>query len=166
MDAASEASKGHAKIGSTLKGIGPTYMDKTGRNGLRIGDIKSKNFRVHYQNLKDKHLKLLKLYPEVEFNLEEQESAFFEAIDEISTLTFLNTEYFLHKALQDNKRILAEGAQGSMLDIDFGTYPFVTSSNTISAGVCSGLGISPNSIGEVIGIAKHIVQELAQVLSN
>ncbi len=154
LDAASEASKGHAKIGSTLKGIGPTYMDKTGRNGLRIGDIKSKNFKLHYQNLKDKHLKLLKLYPDVEFNLEEQESAFFEAIDEISTLTFLNTEYFLHKALDENKRILAEGAQGSMLDIDFGTYPFVTSSNTISAGVCSGLGISPNSIGEVIGIAK------------
>lgn len=154
LDLASETAKGVSKIGSTLKGIGPTYMDKTGRNGLRVGDIKTKHFTQSYNALKAKHLNLLKLYPEVDFNLDEQEDAFFEAIETLSTLKFINAEYYVNNALLQNKKILAEGAQGSMLDIDFGTYPFVTSSNTISAGVCSGLGIAPNKIGEVIGVAK------------
>ncbi|MEZ4910017.1 MAG: adenylosuccinate synthase [Saprospiraceae bacterium] len=154
LDLASENAKGASKIGSTLKGIGPTYMDKTGRNGLRVGDIKTKQFRQSYNTLKAKHINLLKLYPDVDFNLDEQEDAFFQAIETLSTLKFINAEYYINDALQQKKRILAEGAQGSMLDIDFGTYPFVTSSNTISAGVCSGLGIAPNRIGEVIGVAK------------
>jgi adenylosuccinate synthase len=154
LDAASEASKGASKIGSTLKGIGPAYMDKTGRNGLRVGDLTSADFEAKYKSIKEKHLGLLKMYPDVDFNLEEQETHFFESIEKLKQLRFVNSEYYVNNALADGKQILAEGAQGSMLDIDFGTYPFVTSSNTISAGVCSGLGIAPNKIREVIGIAK------------
>lgn len=154
LDAASEAAKGTSKIGSTLKGIGPAYMDKTGRNGIRVGDIVSPDFKAKYKAIKEKHLGLIKLYPELQFNLDEQERAFFESIEIIKNLKFIDGEYYINQALADGKQILAEGAQGSMLDIDFGTYPFVTSSNTISAGVCSGLGIAPNKIREVIGIAK------------
>ena len=154
LDAASEASKGHAKIGSTLKGIGPTYMDKTGRNGLRVGDIESSDFEVKYRNLKEKHMTLIKLYPEIDFDLQANEKAWFESLETLRSLKFVNGEYYINNALKNGKRILAEGAQGSMLDIDYGTYPFVTSSNTVSAGVCSGLGVAPSTIREVIGIAK------------
>jgi adenylosuccinate synthase len=154
LDAASEASKGISKIGSTLKGIGPTYMDKTGRNGLRVGDLESPSFKEMYTALKEKHLGLIQLYPNVDFDLATEEDKFFAAIEVIKKLQFVNSEYLVNAALNQGKQILAEGAQGSMLDIDFGTYPFVTSSNTISAGVCSGLGIAPNKIREVIGIAK------------
>jgi adenylosuccinate synthase len=154
LDAASEASKGHEKIGSTLKGIGPTYMDKTGRNGLRIGDLNSSNFESKYNALKEKHLNLIKLYPEIEFDLAYNEKQWFDSLDTLRDLEFVNGEYLVNEALSAGKKVLAEGAQGSMLDIDYGTYPFVTSSNTISAGVCSGLGVAPSKIKEVIGIAK------------
>lgn len=154
LDAASEAHKGKAKIGSTLKGIGPTYMDKTGRNGLRIGDVESPTFRDQYEALKAKHLELLKIYPEVSFDLEAEEKAWFASLDDLRALPFIDCEYYINDALRAGKKILAEGAQGSMLDIDFGTYPFVTSSNTITAGVCTGLGIAPQRIGRVIGITK------------
>jgi adenylosuccinate synthase len=154
LDAASEASKGEGKIGSTLKGIGPAYMDKTGRNGLRVGDILSADFDQKYRTIRQKHLGLARLYPEIEFDLSGEETRFFECVEVLRKLTFVNSEYYINDALTAGKKILAEGAQGSMLDIDFGTYPFVTSSNTISAGVCSGLGIAPNKIREVIGIAK------------
>lgn len=154
LDAASEASKGKEKIGSTLKGIGPTYMDKTGRNGLRVGDLLSSNFTKRYESLKQKHLGMLKLYPEIEFDLEGEEARWMESIDEIRKMNIINGEYFINKAIRAGKNILAEGAQGSMLDVDFGTYPFVTSSNTITSGVCNGLGVAPSAIGEVIGVAK------------
>lgn len=153
LDAASEAAKGTAKIGSTLKGIGPTYMDKTGRNGLRIGDIVQSDFLEKYNILKEKHLQLLQIYQH-EFDLAPIEKEWFDAIEKLKNYEQVESVYFINKALQDGKKILAEGAQGSMLDIDFGTYPFVTSSNTISAAVCTGLGISPKNIGEVIGITK------------
>lgn len=154
LDAASEAAKGLGKIGSTLKGIGPAYMDKTGRNGIRVGDLSDADFKTRYQTIKEKHLGLIKLYPEIDFDLAAEEEKFFESIEIIKKLQFVNSEYFVNNALTEGKKILAEGAQGSMLDIDFGTYPYVTSSNTISAGVCSGLGIAPNKIRDVIGIAK------------
>lgn len=154
LDAASEAQKGKAKIGSTLKGIGPTYMDKTGRNGLRVGDLESERFRELYETLKAKHLQLLQIYPEVPFDLEAEEQKWFAALDALRALPFVNSEYYVRQALQDGKKILAEGAQGAMLDVDFGTYPFVTSSNTITAGVCTGLGVAPQMIGRVIGITK------------
>ena len=154
LDAASENAKGKAKIGSTLKGIGPTYMDKTGRNGLRVGDISRSNFKERYQTLKEKHLRLLEIYPPTAFALEEEEQKWMESLEVLRQLKQVDGEYFINHALRDGKRILAEGAQGSMLDIDFGTYPFVTSSNTITAGVCIGLGVSPDKIGEVIGISK------------
>jgi adenylosuccinate synthase len=154
LDAASEAAKGKNKIGSTLRGIGPTYMDKTGRNGFRIGDFTSPDFLSKYETLKNKHLTLLGLYPSIEFDLEEEEKGWMESIEFIRSITQTNGEYFVNHALSQGKRILAEGAQGSMLDIDFGTYPFVTSSNTITAGVCNGLGVAPSKIGEVIGITK------------
>ncbi len=154
LDAASEASKGAAKIGSTLKGIGPTYMDKTGRNGLRVGDILAADFPNRYNALKAKHLELLKIYPPVDFDLEKAEAEWMESLVELKKLTLVDGEYFINKALANGQKVLAEGAQGAMLDIDFGTYPFVTSSNTISAGVCSGLGIAPQKIGRVIGISK------------
>ena len=154
LDAASEAAKGKAKIGSTLKGIGPTYMDKTGRNGLRVGDITLPDFEERYTNLKNKHLELLKIYPEVDFNLAAEEEQWMTALDTLRDLQHVNGEYYLNQALDNGKKVLAEGAQGSMLDIDYGTYPFVTSSNTITAGVCVGLGLAPARIGEVIGITK------------
>jgi len=154
LDKASEAAKGKAKIGSTLKGIGPTYMDKTGRNGLRVGDLEAADFEDRYAVLKAKHLELLKIYPEVEFDLEGEEAKWIVAIERLRKLHLVDGEYYINNALKAGKRILAEGAQGSMLDIDYGTYPFVTSSNTITAGVCTGLGVSPQKIGEVIGITK------------
>jgi adenylosuccinate synthase len=154
LDAASEAAKGAAKIGSTLKGIGPTYMDKTGRNGLRVGDILLPNFRERYEALKNKHLEMMKLYPSVNFDLAGEEARFFKSLDTLKSLQLIDCEYYINNAINTGKRILAEGAQGSMLDIDFGTYPYVTSSNTITAGVCTGLGVAPQSIGEVIGISK------------
>ncbi|MBL7918567.1 MAG: adenylosuccinate synthase [Bacteroidia bacterium] len=153
LDAASEAAKGKNKIGSTLKGIGPTYMDKTGRNGLRVGDIETKEFKAKYDALVEKHKQLLS-YHNYDYNLQELEPAWFEAIETLKQLQFIDTEHYLNEALSKNKRVLAEGAQGSLLDIDFGSYPFVTSSNTICAGACNGLGIAPNRIGNVIGIFK------------
>jgi len=154
LDAATEAAKGKEKIGSTLRGIGPTYMDKTGRNGLRVGDITPPHFKQKYESLRDKHLGLLKLYPAIDFDLAAEEAKWLESLKALTSLPFVDGEYFLNDAIKNGKKILAEGAQGSMLDIDFGTYPFVTSSNTITAGVCTGLGIAPNQIGEVIGISK------------
>jgi len=154
LDAASEAAKGKEKIGSTLKGIGPTYMDKTGRNGLRAGDVLLDEFQERYESLKNKHLGLLKALPDIDFDLEDEEKRFFGAVEVLRSLKLVDGEYFINAQLAQGKRILAEGAQGSMLDIDFGTYPFVTSSNTVTAGVCSGLGVAPRTIGEVIGITK------------
>tara|TARA_B110000967_G_scaffold98551_1_gene101240 strand:- start:632 stop:1903 length:1272 start_codon:yes stop_codon:yes gene_type:complete len=155
LDAASEASKGKAKIGSTLKGIGPTYMDKTGRNGIRVGDLELDNWKDKYRALANKHESMVNFYNvDLEYNLEELETEFFEAVDVLKSLKFIDSEEYLHQALRNQKSILAEGAQGSLLDIDFGTYPFVTSSNTTAAGACTGLGIAPTSIGEVFGIFK------------
>jgi adenylosuccinate synthase len=155
LDAASEASKGKAKIGSTLKGIGPTYMDKTGRNGLRIGDIEMTDFKERYRALADKHEAMIAFYDvDLQYNLAEMEEEFFTAVEELKTLTFIDSEEYLNKALKAGKTILAEGAQGSLLDVDFGTYPFVTSSNTTAAGACTGLGIAPNKVKEVFGIFK------------
>jgi adenylosuccinate synthase len=153
LDAASEAAKGKTKIGSTLKGIGPTYMDKTGRNGLRVGDILQPDFQEKYNQLKQKHISLLRLY-NFEYNIEEQEAQWFEGIEEIRSYKLVDSEYEINHLLSLGKKVLAEGAQGTMLDIDFGSYPFVTSSNTISAGACTGLGIAPNRIGEVFGVFK------------
>ena len=155
LDAASEASKGKAKIGSTLKGIGPTYMDKTGRNGLRIGDIEMPDFEIRYRALADKHESMIAFYNvDLQYDLKEMEEEFFESIEVLKTLTFIDSEVYLNEALKQGKSILAEGAQGSLLDIDFGTYPFVTSSNTTAAGACTGLGIAPNKVKEVFGIFK------------
>ena len=154
LDAASESSKGQSKIGSTLRGISPTYMDKTGRNGLRMGDILAPDFKEQYQRIKEKHLKLVKQY-EYEFDIAADELKWFEAIDFLKSLNnLIDSEYYLNEALSKGQNILAEGAQGTMLDIDFGTYPYVTSSNTISSGACNGLGIAPTRVKEVIGIAK------------
>ncbi|MBP7167610.1 MAG: adenylosuccinate synthase [Bacteroidia bacterium] len=153
LDAASEAAKGSAKIGSTLKGIGPAYMDKTGRNGLRIGDIEHARFGDLYQALVTKHKELLAHYS-FEYNLAELEPAFFEGIELIKSLPLIDSEFVLNNYIDEGKAILAEGAQGSLLDIDFGSYPFVTSSHTITAGTCIGLGIAPSKIGEVYGIFK------------
>lgn len=155
LDAASEAAKGKAKIGSTLKGIGPTYMDKTGRNGLRVGDIELSDFREKYRALADKHIEMIDFYKvDIQYDLAELETEFFAAIEELKQLTFIDSEDYLNQALKDGKSILAEGAQGSLLDIDFGTYPFVTSSTTTAAGACTGLGIAPNKVKEVFGIFK------------
>lgn len=157
LDAASEHAKGAGKIGSTLRGIGPTYMDKTGRNGIRVGDIMTSNFMSRYEDLKAKHMRLLSLYPEFSFEedaVKKAEGAFFEGIEFIRSLSIVNGEQFLHNALEQGIDILAEGAQGTLLDIEYGSYPFVTSSNTISAAACTGLGISPQNIREVIGITK------------
>ena len=155
LDAASEASKGKAKIGSTLKGIGPTYMDKTGRNGIRVGDIELKDWKTRYRALADKHEAMIDFYNvDIQYNLKELEQEFFEAIDTLKGLKFIDSEPYIHQAQSEGKSILAEGAQGSLLDIDFGTYPFVTSSNTTAAGACTGLGVAPNKIGEVFGIFK------------
>jgi len=155
LDAASEASKGKAKIGSTLKGIGPTYMDKTGRNGLRVGDIELEDFKLRYRALADKHESMIAFYDvDLQYNLQEMEDEFFASIEELKKLTFIDSEEYLNKSLKEGKSILAEGAQGSLLDVDFGTYPFVTSSNTTAAGACTGLGIAPNKVKEVYGIFK------------
>ncbi|MGG5577371.1 adenylosuccinate synthase [Myroides sp. C15-4] len=155
LDAASEAAKGKAKIGSTLKGIGPTYMDKTGRNGLRVGDIELEDFEQRYRALADKHESMIQFHDvDMQYNLAEMEEEFFQAVKELKQLKFIDSEAYLNRALKDGKTILAEGAQGSLLDIDFGTYPFVTSSNTTAAGACTGLGIAPNRVKEVFGIFK------------
>ena len=155
LDAASEAAKGKAKIGSTLKGIGPTYMDKTGRNGIRVGDILLGDWKKRYNTLRDKHLKMLSNYDSsVEYDLTDLEVTFFESLETLKSLPLIDSEHFLHTAQKENKKILAEGAQGSLLDIDFGTYPFVTSSTTTAAGACTGLGIAPNAVGDVFGIFK------------
>ncbi len=153
LDAASEHAKGAAKIGSTLKGIGPTYMDKTGRNGLRVGDILSPKFKEKYEALKQKHLALINNY-NYDFDIAQIEKEWMEAIEKMQEFNIVDGEYFINQQIAIGKKILAEGAQGSMLDIDFGTYPFVTSSNTITASACTGLGIAPTHIGRVIGITK------------
>ena len=153
LDAASEKAKGKEKIGSTLKGIGPTYMDKTGRNGLRIGDLTDRNFKDKYNKLKNKHLKLLDFY-DFEYELEKLENEWFSCLNTLLSFQHIDSEHYLNKCLKENKKILAEGAQGTLLDIDFGSYPFVTSSNTITAGACTGLGIAPNKINDVYGIFK------------
>jgi adenylosuccinate synthase len=154
LDAASENAKGKNKIGSTLKGIGPTYMDKTGRNGLRVGDIFSPNFKEKYDALVEKHVGMLKHYEGFEYDVKAHEAAWMEGIEVLRSLHAVDSEHYLNKALLEGKKVLAEGAQGTMLDIDFGTYPFVTSSNTVTAGTCTGLGIAPTRIGKVIGIFK------------
>ncbi|MBX3239721.1 MAG: adenylosuccinate synthase [Chitinophagaceae bacterium] len=153
LDKASESLKGNDKIGSTLKGIGPAYMDKTGRNALRVGDILDKNFTTQYIRLRLKHQKLL---DSMHFNedISAWEEEFFEGIEFMRKFKIVNGEYFINEKIRQNKKVLAEGAQGSMLDVDFGTFPFVTSSNTISAGVCTGLGVPPQKIKEVIGVTK------------
>ncbi len=153
LDKASELSKGSDKIGSTLKGIGPAYMDKTGRNGLRVGDLLDKSFITSYIRLRLKHQKLLDNYGFQE-DIAQWEEEFFEAVEFLKQLNIVNGEYFVNDKLSEGKKVLAEGAQGSMLDIDFGTFPFVTSSNTTSAGVCSGLGVAPQMIRDVIGVTK------------
>lgn len=153
LDAASEAAKGVEKIGSTLKGIGPAYMDKTGRNGLRVGDIFSPDFRKKYEFLVGKHKQLLALY-DFKYDLQEHEPAWFDGIETVKKFKCIESEKYLSDAFTEKKTVLAEGAQGSLLDIDFGSYPFVTSSNTVCAGACTGLGIPPNKIGRVLGIFK------------
>ncbi len=153
LDAASEAAKGITKIGSTLKGIGPTYMDKTGRNGMRVGDIESAEFKKKYDFLTNKHLQILKQF-DFDFDLQEYEQGWMEGIETIRSFPLVNGEYVINRFLEEGKSVLAEGAQGSMLDIDFGSYPYVTSSNTICAGACTGLGLAPQKIGKVMGVFK------------
>src|SRR6195952_1355713 len=153
LDKASELAKGNEKIGSTLKGIGPAYMDKTGRNGLRVGDLLDKGFISQYIKIRLKHQRLLDNYNFQE-DISSWEDEFFEAIELLKSFKIVNGEYFINDKIQQGKKVLAEGAQGSMLDVDFGTFPFVTSSNTISAGVCTGLGIAPQKIKEVYGVSK------------
>ncbi|MCG8410641.1 MAG: adenylosuccinate synthase [Bacteroidales bacterium] len=153
MDAALEASKGKTKIGSTLKGIGPTYMDKIGRTGLRVGDIINSGFEEKYQHLTQKHKDTISQY-NYNFDIDEYEKKWFEGIELIKSFKLIESEHEINKYLEEEKLILAEGAQGTLLDIDFGSYPFVTSSNTICAGACTGLGIAPNKIGNVVGIFK------------
>ena len=155
LDAASETAKGKAKIGSTLKGIGPTYMDKTGRNGLRVGDLEFDNWKTKYRNLANKHEAMIDFYNvDIEYDLKELEDEFCEGVETLKKLTFIDSEEYIFNAQREGKKILAEGAQGSLLDIDFGTYPYVTSSNTTAAGACTGLGVAPNKIGRVLGIFK------------
>ena len=155
LDAASETAKGKAKIGSTLKGIGPTYMDKTGRNGMRIGDLEFDTWKTKYRNLANKHEAMIGFYNvDIQYDLAELEAEFFEAVEALKKLTFIDSEEYIFQAQTKGKKILAEGAQGSLLDIDFGTYPYVTSSNTTAAGACTGLGVAPNKIGRVLGIFK------------
>ncbi len=153
LDAAYEKAKGDAKIGSTLKGIGPAYSDKVARQGLRLGDIISPNFIEKYNDLVKKHVQILDFY-QFEYDLASAEKEFFEAVEFIKEFSLEDTEYVVNYAMNNGQRVLAEGAQGSLLDIDFGSYPFVTSSNTTAAGVCSGLGVAPNKVGEVYGIFK------------
>jgi adenylosuccinate synthase len=153
IDAASEEAKGASKIGSTLKGIGPTYMDKTGRNGIRVGDILTPDFADRYNTLKNKHISTLKQF-DFSYDLQEREAQWFEAVEYLKGFQLIDGEYVINHLLQESKRVLAEGAQGSLLDIDFGSYPFVTSSNTTCAGACTGLGVAPKQIGSVYGIFK------------
>jgi adenylosuccinate synthase len=153
IDKASELSKGTEKIGSTLKGIGPAYMDKTGRNGLRVGDLLDKNFTTQYIKLRLKHQKILDNFNFTE-DITSWEEEFFEAVELLRQLKIVNGEYFINEKLREGKKVLAEGAQGSMLDVDFGTFPYVTSSSTISGGVCTGLGVAPQKIKEVFGVTK------------
>ncbi|MEO0572908.1 MAG: adenylosuccinate synthase [Bacteroidota bacterium] len=155
LDAASETAKGKAKIGSTLKGIGPTYMDKTGRNGMRIGDLEFDDWKDKYRSLANKHEGMIDYYNvDIQYDLDELEEEFCEGIEVLKKLTFIDSEQYIFDAMSEGKKILAEGAQGSLLDIDFGTYPFVTSSNTTAAGACTGLGVAPGKIGRVLGIFK------------
>jgi adenylosuccinate synthase len=159
LDKVSELDKGDAKIGSTLKGIGPTYMDKTGRNGIRIGDV-SNDLESKYKSLKDKHFLIMERHKNTLLELdlysiiEKEEKIWFESIEYLKSIDFIDCEYVINKALKERKTVLAEGAQGSLLDVDYGTYPFVTSSNTTISGVISGLGVAPHSIGSVTGIFK------------
>ncbi|MBN08971.1 MAG: adenylosuccinate synthase [Flavobacteriaceae bacterium] len=158
LDAASEKSKGKGKIGSTLKGIGPTYMDKTGRNGIRVGDISQPNWKEKYSTLSKKHLKMLNYFnSKIDFNLKALEDEFFKSLNSLKLCQIVDSEYFINDSLKKGKKVLAEGAQGSLLDIDFGTYPYVTSSNTTAAGACTGLGIAPNKINDVFGVFKAYV---------
>ena len=154
LDAASEAAKGKSKIGSTLKGIGPTYMDKTGRNGLRFGDVLAEDFIERYNKLKNKHVEMLSQYEGFEYDVTEYEKTWMEGIEYLRDFQFIDSEQVVNKYIDEDVPILAEGAQGSLLDVDFGTYPFVTSSNTVCAGVCTGLGVAPTKIGDVYGIFK------------
>ena len=161
MDAANEQAKGNSKIGSTLKGIGPAYTDKIARTGIRVGDMLAFDFQEHYMLLKEQHIRMAKtLGFDVDafridgMSLEEDEKVWIESLETLKRFRFVNSEYFINQCLKDNKKVLAEGAQAMMLDIDFGTYPFVTSSNTITAGVCTGLGVAPSTIGRVMGITK------------
>ncbi|WP_293741407.1 adenylosuccinate synthase [uncultured Pedobacter sp.] len=154
LDAANEARMGKNKIGSTLKGIGPTYMDKTGRNGLRVGDTTLPDFKERYAKLVEKHTEILSHYEGFEYELAEKEASFFEAIEFLKTIPHVDSEHYVNGFLKDGKAVLAEGAQGTLLDVDFGSYPFVTSSNTTTAGACTGLGIAPNKVGAVYGIFK------------
>lgn len=153
LDAAVEASKGDTKIGSTLRGIGPAYMDKTGRNGLRVGDLLNPDFDKKYRFLTDKHRDIIEQY-NFSYNIKDYEAGWQEGIDMLRKLNLADSEYLINDYIANNKSILAEGAQGTLLDIDFGSYPYVTSSNTITAGACTGLGIAPNRIGKVLGIVK------------
>ena len=154
LDAASEAAKGKSKIGSTLRGIGPTYMDKTGRNGLRFGDVLAADFIDRYNRLKNKHTEMLAQYEGFEYDITEYEQKWMEGIEYLRGFRFIDSEHEVNQYIEQDVAILAEGAQGSMLDVDFGTYPFVTSSNTVCAGVCTGLGVAPTKIGDVYGIFK------------
>ncbi len=154
LDAASENAKGDAKIGSTLRGIGPTYRDKIGRSGLRVGDILEADFNHRYRKTVEDHLKQIEFLGFSDFDLAKEEELFFSALEFLKTHQLINSEYFIHQCIQEGKKILAEGAQGSMLDVEFGTYPFVTSSNTLTGGVCTGLGVAPKYIGKVYGIFK------------
>ena len=153
IDAASEAAKGKSKIGSTLKGIGPTYMDKTGRNGLRVGDILTPDFKERFLKLKNKHIAYLKQY-DFEYDASENEQAWLDAVEYMKQFEIVDGAYRVNDYLMGGKSILAEGAQGTLLDVDFGSYPFVTSSSTSCAGACTGLGVSPHSIGKVYGVFK------------
>lgn len=154
LDAAAEKAKGDEKIGSTLRGIGPTYIDKAGRNGIRVGDILEKDFMSNYKKIISLHLGLINHYQYDDFNFAQLETEFFESLEKLKKLKLCNTEYMINEAITDGKNILAEGAQGSMLDVEFGTYPFVTSSNTLAGGACIGLGVAPKHIGKVKGIFK------------
>jgi len=154
LDAANEARMGKNKIGSTLKGIGPTYMDKTGRNGLRVGDTTLPDFKERYAKLVEKHTEILSHYEGFEYELAEKEASFFQAIEFLKSIPHVDSEHFVNGYLKEGKAVLAEGAQGTLLDVDFGSYPFVTSSNTTTAGACTGLGIAPNKVGAVYGIFK------------
>ncbi len=154
LDAASESAKGDQKIGSTLRGIGPTYKDKIGRSGLRVGDILESNFTSRYRAIVTEHLKLIQFLGYTDFDLDSEESKFFSSLEFLKSHQLINSEYFINDCLQQGKKILAEGAQGSMLDVEFGSYPFVTSSNTLTGGVCTGLGVAPKHIGKVYGIFK------------